>query len=380
MHIPIRLPFSSILAATFVISGAGFAELPQAPSTLSNLGSGLAAVGGPNQSSVAKELSLAHNYLTGHGVAQDMHLAAEAFERAAKAGDAGAQNTIGYFYQAGIGVQQDTERAFHWYQLSAANGSTNGKVNLAVAYVWGTGVRRDAKLGESLLKEASQKGSGMAAAYLGDMYISGIGIAPDREKAMDAYERGARLHCYYAEYKLGIALSQPNEHPQNLERSIALLRKSASDGYVPAMYLLGLIAVNHPDSNVPHEEALMLLRNASDAGSWKASTILGVLARDGKWEPQSNEEAYRYFERAALDNEDVAAPMVQRDLESLARKLDSGNRERLDNEAREWKSKHPLPLQMIYKKGQKFAPAGAYALSSPDPGQHVGILVSPVPD
>jgi TPR repeat protein len=318
--------------------------------------------------------------MIGHGVPQNVHLAAESYERAANAGDPGAQNQIGYLYQTGIGVQQNMERAVHWYQLSAANGSSNGKVNLAVAYVWGLGVRANPKLGESLLEEASRKGNGVAAAYLGDMYLAGIGSSPDIAKAAACYEHGVKLHSYYAEYKLGLMLSKPDNHPQNLERSVSLLRKSVAQGYVPAMYLLGLIAVNHPDSNVPHPEALTLLRDASDAGLWKASAVLGVLSRDGKWVRKDKDDAYRYFKRAELQGGDLVKTYVHNDLQALTPNLDPSMIEKLNTQAVDWESKHSVPLQMIFKPGQKLVPFNAYALSSSGPGQHVGVLVSPIPD
>ncbi|HEY2469607.1 MAG TPA: tetratricopeptide repeat protein [Terracidiphilus sp.] len=333
-----------------------------------------------NDASITKEVSAADDYMIGHGVAQNVHLAAQSYEKAANAGDPDAQNQIGYLYQTGIGVPQNMERAVHWYQLSAANGSLNGKVNLAVTYVWGLGVRANPQLGESLLQEASGKGSGIAAAYLGDIYLAGIGFASDRTKAIANYERGVRLHSYYAEYKLGLLLSKPDNHPQNLERSIALLRKSISQGYVPAMYLLGLIAVNHPESNVPHQEALALLGDASGAGSWKASIVLAILSRDGKWVQKDKEEAYRYFKRAALQGGDSVTKSVHNDVQALIPNLPPGSVADLDTHAAEWASKHSVPLQMIFKSGQKLVPFSAYALSSSNPGQHVGVLVAPVPD
>lgn len=209
--------------------------------------------------------------------------------------------------------------------------------------------------------------------------MTGIGVPPDTEKAVAFYERGVRKNSYYAQYKLGLVLSKPDNHPQNLKRSVALLRKSISQGYVPAMYLLGLIAVNHPESNVPHDEVLRLLRDASDAGTWKASVILGILFRNGNWVQQDRVEAYRYFKRAALQGDDSVEGYVHNDLQVLTTNLDSGTLEKLDSEAAEWENKHAVPLEMI-GKGLKIVPLSAYASSSNSPSQHAGALASPVPD
>jgi hypothetical protein len=373
------LSFFFMVAAVLALHSPDLADPPGACSAQSNFGP-IYSVDKVDRALITREVSTADDYMVGRGVAQDVHRAAETYEKAANAGDAGAQNQIGYLYQNGIGVRQDMQRAVHWYQLAAANGSMHGKVNLAVAYVWGLGVKANPELGRSLLKEAADKGSGIAAAYLGDMYVAGIGIPADRKRAIACYERGVHLHSYYAEYKLGLFLSKPDSHPLNLERSISLLKKSISQGYVPSMYLLGLIAVNHPESNIPHHEALALLRTASDAGSWKSSAILGILSRDGKWAQKDREEAYHYFKRAALQGGDPVAGYVRNDIQALVTNLDSETVKKLDNQAADWESKHPVPLQMIFKNGQSLVPFSAYALSTPAPGQHAGVLVAPVSD
>lgn len=329
---------------------------------------------------IAKEVEVAEGYLVGHGVRQNPQLAAEWYEKAANAGDAAAQNQIGYMYQAGMGVPKDPERASHWYQLSAANGFVLGKVNLAVAYVWGIGVRRNQELGAALLNEASKKGSGVAAAYLGDLYVTGNGVTADADRAVACYERGAKLHSYYAEYKLAVFLSKPDEHPLDLARSVSLLRDSVSQGYIPAMYALGLIAVNHPESKVPHTEGMSVLRSASDAGSWKASAILAVLARDGKWAEKGEADAYRFFKRAANQGDESVKEYVNFDLQRLSTVLDAPTIAALNKEETEWASNHPVSLELIHKSDRKPEPYGSYALTSPPRGEHARGIVPATPD
>lgn len=329
---------------------------------------------------IKKEVEVADGYLIGNGVRQNVQLAAEWYERAANAGNPGAQNQIGYMSQAGLGVPKDPQRAVRWYQLSATNGSISGKVNLAVAYIWGIGVERNPALGATLLSEASQKGSGVAAAYLGDLYVDGVGVMPDINRGIAYYERGAKLHSYYAEYKLAVHLSKPDQHPRDLARSVALLRSSISQGYIPAMYALGLIAVNHPECAVPHQEALRLLGFASDAGSWRASAVLGALARDGNWVAKSPEEAYTYFERAAVQGGDPVKEYVSNDLRRLMSLLDERTVATLNERTTEWARNHTVQLELIHKADQKPAPVGNYALTSPLPGEHTSDIISANPD
>jgi hypothetical protein len=93
--------------------------------------------------SVAQEIELGAAYLGGKSVPRDEKKAAYWYEKAANAGDPGAQQQIGYFYQNGIGVDRDPERAAKWFERAVAGGLTSAKVNLGVAYVWGLGVRKD---------------------------------------------------------------------------------------------------------------------------------------------------------------------------------------------------------------------------------------------
>ncbi len=201
---------------------------------------------------IQHEIELAAAYLTGHGAQKDEKQAAYWYEKAAEAGDPEAQKEIGYFYQIGLGVPIDPVRAVHWYRLSAAGGLLSGKVDLGVAYVWGVGVPKNTLLGEQLFREAAEKGSGMGACYLGDMYYLGIGVKQDLALAQHWFEIGTKLHEPRASFRLGSLLSTRDDQPRNIPRAADVLRKSADEGYVPAMHALGLLLANHPDLAKSH--------------------------------------------------------------------------------------------------------------------------------
>jgi hypothetical protein len=141
------------------------------------------------------------------------------------------------------------------------------------------------------------------------------------------------------------------------------------------MYALALIAVNHPESQISHAEGLELLRTASDAGQWKASAVLGVLARDGKWVAQSSEEAYRYFKRASVQGGDPVKEYISRDIQRLSAVLSQSSVAALDSEATEWANSHPMSIQLIHKSDRKTAQARNFALTFPPSGEHAGDIV-----
>jgi len=119
--------------------------------------------------SIRHEVELGAAYFAGRGVQQDEKLAAYWYEKAANAGDPGAQKQIGYFYEAGIGVQRDPAQAARWFQRAVAGGLISAKVNLAVAYLAGLGVKQDTAFAEDLFRQAYAQGNGTAACYLGEM-------------------------------------------------------------------------------------------------------------------------------------------------------------------------------------------------------------------
>jgi TPR repeat protein len=321
------------------------------------------------------ELALAVDYLTGHGVPQDLRQAAYWYERAAGHGDPVAQNQIGYCYQTGLGVSQDAARAAHWYQLSASSGLIEGKVNLAIAYLYGSGVEKNPETAKQLLIEAAQKGSGTASAYLGEMYLYGTGVPEDTAAAEKWYEKAIKLHSYLGAFRMGKLLSRPNANPEDLSRALSLFLEAASEGFVPAMHSAGLIIVNHPDLGASHDEALSMLNEAAKGGEWRSSLVLGVLARDGKWEAQDMRAAYFHFRVAALQGGGPANDLLRNDFAVLSQKISSEERAKLDTEASRWAQVHNRPLVILYqdrKGGSKF---GAFALAMPPSGSHAGLLI-----
>ncbi len=325
--------------------------------------------------SIQQEIELASAYLTGRGVRQDEKQAAYWYEKAAESGDPEAQKEIGYFYQIGMGVPFDPVRAVHWYQLSAAGGLLSAKVDLGVAYVWGVGVSRNTSLGEQLFRESAEKGSGLGACYLGDMYYSGIGVKRDLAVAKHWFELGTKLHDPRAAFRLGSLLSTVEGHAQNLPRAADVLRKPAEEGYVPAMQALGLLLVNHPELAKSPGEAVASLDQAANAGNWRASATLGVLARKGSGMPVDNRSAYYHFRVATLQGGDPARQLLGNDLSIIAGKLGAADVARIENEAKAWFQQHHDRLQFVYKGGENWRRFPAFALAVPEEGSYAGKLI-----
>jgi uncharacterized protein len=329
--------------------------------------------------SIDEQLRVAGDYLSGRGVPQDLSLAAYWYEKAAGAGDPQAQLQTGYLYESGIGVPRDPARAFHWYQLAAAAGLVRAKANLGVAYLWGTGVAKNEQMAYRLFIEAAASGSGLAAGYLGDMYRVGVGVGRDQAAAERWYMKGVKLHDPKSEFSMGSILYEAKDHAPDLRTAAKLLRESASSGYVPAMHLLGFLLARNPGMAKSPEEAVSWLNESANAGLWRSSLVLGILARDGNGVPADTRAAYYHFRVALLQGGEVARKYVEHDLQSLAGDLGPSQTSAIDAQAQQWFQLHHAVLEFKFKEGENETRFPAYALAAPATGVHaVQLMPTPV--
>ena len=80
----------------------------------------------------------------------------------AEAGDAVAQNNLGWIYTNGHGTPQDYKEAAKWFRLSAAQGNTNAQLALGRMYRSGQGVTQDNVQAQMWLNLAAAKGNNEA--------------------------------------------------------------------------------------------------------------------------------------------------------------------------------------------------------------------------
>lgn len=329
--------------------------------------------------SVKQEIKRGAAYLAGRGVPQDYAKSAYWYERAANAGDPLAQNEIGYFYQTGIGVVRDPARAVQWYRRAADGGFLEAKVNLGLAYLWGVGVKKDAQLGYDFIHQAAVRNCPVANAYLGEMYYFGLGVPVDHDAARGWYERGAHANDSIAENRLAEMLLAGNPTRQDLTKAAKLFRQSVKGGYVPAEYSIGLLLINHPELPAQPREALDYLQNASEAGIWKSSAVLGALYRDGNGVQKDHAKAFSYFRLALLQGGETGHRTVRKDLALLSRELTSDQAAALSAQTDEWVKKHPLTLQFVYKDTGSSSEFPIFAISAANDDVHAGQLIAAPP-
>ena len=115
------------------------------------------------------QFRLGSAYETGQGVGRDAGEAEKWYRRAAEAGLAEAQNSVGSILQA---RGQFTE-ALPWYEKASNQGHALATNNLAYLYDLGRGVTQDRRKGFELYSKAAELGWAEAMWNLANMYGAG---------------------------------------------------------------------------------------------------------------------------------------------------------------------------------------------------------------
>ena len=141
--------------------------------------------------------------------------------KAAEAGDARAQNSIGIAYQWGQGVEKDYNEAVKWFRAAAKQNYASAQFNLGVSYLEGEGVEVDHRKATAWFTLAKENGDKSAEQALQRMVA---------EYEPDAVALG--------QAELGRMFIGGIDLPADAERGLKLLRVSASQGYAPAELFL----------------------------------------------------------------------------------------------------------------------------------------------
>jgi TPR repeat protein len=318
----------------------------------------------PVNTEIQKEVRLAADYLEGRGVPKDPAQSAYWFTKAANLGDPGAQNQLGYLYIWGIGVTRDQAEAFRWFARAAGSGYQQAKLNMAVMYLKGIGVARDPAFAIQLLKELADKGNARAEDYLGVIYLDGYSIPRDNGIAEKWFLASAKGKNPEGEFAMGNLYSVETDHEHDFARAAKFLRDSAHGGYVPAMYSLGILLVDHPEVKEKKAgEAIWMLERAAEAGTWQSSDALGTLALNGRGTRQDTGSAFQWFTIAARQGGPVAEAHTRANRMQCSAALTSAELDEANHKALSWLEQHPHADVFVIDDKRSLFPVGeVYAM------------------
>lgn len=129
--------------------------------------------------------------------------AIRAWVEIAKAGNASAENNIGYAYEKGLGARQDYLEAFKRYKNASNLGSFEAKHNLAMLYFNGYGVERNYSEAFKLFNDADKGKIPEAQFMIGKMLNEGIGVLKNSKQALNFFLKSAKNNYVNSQFMVG---------------------------------------------------------------------------------------------------------------------------------------------------------------------------------
>lgn len=224
------------------------------------------------QTNDPKDQYFAAKYYLKQYTSTDSAKAIELFLKSASQDFPWAANDLGYIYSNdSTNSYYDIKKAVEYYELGANNGSDRAMTNLANFYISGKGVEPDYKKAMQLLTDAllglldlAQKGDAFAQQQLGANLADGIGV------------------------------------PENKKAGYEWIKKSADQGYVPALYSMGVYyQFGYGGVKKDAKEAFEYFLKAADKGDIDALYSIAQCYNEGWGVENDLPKAFEYYLKAA---------------------------------------------------------------------------------
>ena len=207
----------------------------------------------------------------------------------ARAGDAKAQFALGKVYEEGDGAQQDYKRAAEWYLKAAEQGNAQAQLNLGRMYSLGRGVDKNFIEALAWYKKAARQKNPTALFMVAATYYNGDGVPHSDVTAycwfLLAQEAGSK-EAEDGVRRLGSGLNV-RERAEALEK-------------------IGELYDEGTDLPKSDDEAAKWYRRAAQDGSSKAQVRLAGMLLEGRGVDRNYNEASHWCDVAAK-NQDMSA-------------------------------------------------------------------------
>mmetsp|Transcript_738 Transcript_738/g.1938 ORF Transcript_738/g.1938 Transcript_738/m.1938 type:complete len:1177 (-) Transcript_738:63-3593(-) len=157
-----------------------------------------------------------------NGMEPDAVAAREMFEAAAQAGNAPvAHANLAYMHIKGIGgLPMDNRSAFAHYEKAARMGDDGGKNGLGFCYLNGVGVERSPEVAFQYFANAAQGGYEEAMYNLGVLYTQGLGTQQSLSSALAWFLKAAHKGHVHSMFQAAILLYDPTASSQSVPRGL----------------------------------------------------------------------------------------------------------------------------------------------------------------
>ena len=220
--------------------------------------------------------------------------AAEAYLKAAEAGNARAQDVVGTLYAIGRGVERDMAKAETWWKRAAEQKNAVAAFNLYRLY-------GESNPNEALawLTKSAEWGDITAQMTLSVHYYRGEGVERSLEKCVQWMRRAAEQGDPTAQINLAECLERGEGCPVNFEEAAAWYRKAADQGNAEAQNFVGVYYSRGTGLPKDDAEAFGWFLKSAEQGYVDAQWNLAACYADGRGTAKNSAEKLRWLEKAA---------------------------------------------------------------------------------
>lgn len=166
----------------------------------------------------------------GDRVKKNRKKAVRLFLEAAHAGNALAQNYLGFAYEQGEGVSQNFAEAARWYEAAAVQGNAIAQFNLGLMREHGKGIEEDKAEAAEWYRQSADQGDPDAQAALGYLYDAGLGVTKSDPDALRWYREAVKQGNARGQFLLGTMYEAGQGVEQNIDEAIGLYELAAAQG------------------------------------------------------------------------------------------------------------------------------------------------------
>ena len=232
-------------------------------------------------------------------VTRDLARATYWNSRAAQAGSAKAQATLGFQYARALGVDLDVTEARKWFEASAEQGNVSGQLGLGLLFAGKALGEANTSTATFWFEKAVAQGNNEAKLALAQLLLGRNRPEAEGARAAElllalATEGNTQVMFQLGEmYRLGRGVKQ------DIAAAETWLRRACSRDYLPAFIPLARLLseqLSQPDYNY----AAVILRKGAERGDVYCQLALGEFYAAGKGVPEDSKEAAAWLRRAAL--------------------------------------------------------------------------------
>lgn len=228
---------------------------------------------------------------------------------AAKAGNAEAQNELGFHYIDGKALTKDYSQAIIWLQKAAAQNHKVAFYNIGMMQHRGLGLAINIKQAIFYYTKAAELDYIPAQYQLGCLYQMGPESIRNEALAIKWYELAANHQFGLAQTNLAYLFLEKNK-PYFDERAVALLEAAVSQNIAVAKRHLGFCYLNGRGCRQDIRTAINYYKEAAEVGEKNALYDLGCLSQSGAHIPQDLALAAKCFHGASLMGHPQAKAMM----------------------------------------------------------------------